>query len=93
MEAVRETQSYIVQELFQPVIANPRASVVEGLGTLLELYGYTATTEKEVAQVFIRSHKAEPVLAGWNFGLGKSMAWTSDLTTWAEKWVPVGQFR
>ena len=87
MEAVRETQSYIVQEPFRPVIADPSASVVEGLGTLPELGGYTATTEKEVARVFIRSHKDEPVLAGWNFGLGKSVAWTSDLSAWAKEWV------
>ena len=91
-EAVRETQSYIVQEPFQPVIADPRASVLEGIGTLPELYGYTATTEKEVAQVFIRSHKDEPVLAGWNFGLGKSIAWTSDVTAWAKEWVPWDNF-
>ena len=91
-EAVRETQRYIVQEPFQPVITDPSASVVEGLGTLPELRGYTATTEKEVAQVFIQSHKDEPVLAGWNYGLGKSVAWTSDVSTWAEEWVPWDNF-
>ena len=91
-EAVRETQSYIVQEPFQPVITDPSASVVSGLGALPELGGYTATTEKEVAQIFIRSHKDEPILAGWNFGLGKSMAWTSDVSAWAKAWVPWGDF-
>ena len=87
MEAVRETQSYIVQEPFRPVITGPSASIVEGLGTLPQLHGYTATTEKGGAQVFIRSHKDEPVLAGWNFGLGKSIAWTSDVTAWGKEWV------
>ena len=91
-EAVRETQRYIVQEPFQPVITDPSASVVEGLGTLPELRGYTATTEKKVAQVFIQSHKDEPVLAGWNYGLGKSVAWTSDVSAWAEEWVPWDNF-
>ena len=88
MEAVRETQRYIVQEPFQPVITVPNASIVDGLGTPPELEGYTATTEKEIAQVFIRSHKDEPILAGWNFGLGKSVAWTSDVKpAWAKAWI------
>ena len=92
-EAVRETQNYIVQEAFQPVITDPSASIVEGLGTPPQLDGYTATTEKEIAQVFIRSHKDEPVLAGWNFGLGKSVAWTSDVKpAWSKEWIPWENF-
>ena len=71
MEAVRETQRYIVQEPFRPVITDPSAPIVEGLGGLPELGGYTATSEKESGQVFIRSHKDEPILAGWNSGWGK----------------------
>ena len=45
--------------------------IVAGIGTPPQLHGYVSTTEKEIAQVFIRSHKEEPILAGWNFGLGK----------------------
>lgn len=87
-EAVRETQRYIVQESFRPVIMDPSASIVDGLGVPPQLDGYTATTKKEIAQVFIRSHKDEPVLAGWNFGLGKSVAWTSDVKpTWSKEWI------
>ena len=93
MEAVRETQRYIVQEPFQPVITDPNASIVAGLGGLPELWGYTATTEKSIAQVFIHSHKDEPILAGWNFGLGKAVAWTSDVKpAWAKEWVPWDNF-
>ncbi len=92
MEAVRETQSYIVQELFRPVITVPDMPIVSGIGTLPQLHGYTATTEKDVAQVFIRSHRDETVLSGWNFGLGKSIAWTSDATAWAKEWVSWDNF-
>ncbi|RKU24320.1 hypothetical protein C6503_01205 [Candidatus Poribacteria bacterium] len=95
-EAVRETQRYIVQEPFQPVILVPSAPIVEGIGTPPELHGYIATMEKDTAQVFIRSHKDEPVLAGWNIGLGKAVAWTSDIKpAWAKEWIPwrnFGQF-
>ena len=92
-EAVRETQRYIVQAPFQPVIRVPRAPIVEGIGTPPELHGYIATTEKDTAQVFIRSHKNEPVLAGWNIGLGKAVAWTSDVKpAWSKAWIPWRNF-
>ncbi|MDE0399861.1 MAG: VWA domain-containing protein [Candidatus Poribacteria bacterium] len=87
-EAVRETQRYIIQEPFQPVIIVPGDPIVEGVGTPPRLHGYIATTEKDTARVFIRSHKDEPILAGWNIGLGKTVAWTSDAKpVWAEEWI------
>ena len=92
-EAVRETQRYIVQETFQPVIATVTESIVASIGTPPPLHGYVATTEKETAQVFIQSHKDEPILAGWNFGLGKAIAWTSDVKpAWAKSWIPWHNF-
>ena len=92
-EAVRETQRYILQEPFQPVIGTTTESIVAGIGTPPPLHGYVATTEKEPAQVFIHSHKDEPILAGWNFGLGKAIAWTSDVKpVWAKEWIPWHNF-
>ena len=46
-EAVRETQRYIVQEPFQPVITATNESIVAGIGMPPLLYGYVATTEKK----------------------------------------------
>ena len=92
-EAVRETQRYIVQETFQPVVIAANESIVAGIGTPPPLHGYVATVEKETAQVFIHSHKDEPILAGWNFGLGKAIAWTSDVkSVWAKTWIPWHNF-
>ena len=92
-KAVRETQRYIVQEPFQPVITMTNAAIVAGIGTPPELHGYVATTEKDTAQVFIRSHKDEPLLAGWNIGLGKAVAWTSDVkSAWSKEWIPWRNF-
>ena len=92
-EAVRETQRYIVQEPFQPVITATNEAIVAGIGVPPPLHGYVSTTEKETAQVFIQSHKDEPILAGWNFGLGKAIAWTSDVKpAWAKTWIPWHNF-
>ncbi|MXV84565.1 VWA domain-containing protein [Candidatus Poribacteria bacterium] len=92
-EAVRETQRYIVQEPFQPVIKATNESIVAGIGMPPRLHGYVATSEKETAQVFIQSHKDEPILAGWHVGLGKAIAWTSDAKpAWAKEWIPWHNF-
>ena len=88
MDAVRETHNYIVQEEFQPKILNTTARVLEGINNLPKLYGYVATAEKPTAQVLISSHKNEPILAGWRYGLGKSVAWTSDVKpAWGKDWI------
>lgn len=93
METVRETQRYIVQKPFQPVLAIPDAPILEDIAPPPMLHGYVATAEKDSAQVFISSHRDEPVLAGWRFGLGKSIAWTSDVKpAWAKAWIPWHHF-
>ena len=93
MESVRETQNYIVQEQFQPKIVNHTTPILEGIDTLPSLYGYVATAEKTAAQVFISSHKDEPVLVGWNYGLGKTIAWTSDVKpAWSKEWISWSNF-
>ena len=93
MEAVRETQSYIVQEPFEPHIINQNTPILEGITALPQLKGYVATAEKTAAQVIIKSHKDEPVLAVWNYGLGKSVAWTSDVKpAWSEDWISWTEF-
>ncbi len=93
MDAVKETQNYIVQETFQPNIVNQETPILEGINTLPILYGYVATAEKTAAQVFINSHKDEPILTGWHYGLGKSIAWTSDVKpAWSKDWISWDNF-
>ncbi|MGQ0744796.1 MAG: VWA domain-containing protein [Acidimicrobiales bacterium] len=43
-----------------------------------ELGGYVATTPKPTADVVLASPRSDPVLAAGQFGLGRSVAWTSD---------------
>ena len=88
MDAVRETQNYIVQEHFEPSIINRNTPILEEITELPQLKGYVATAEKTAAQVIIKSHRDEPVLAVWNYGLGKSVAWTSDVKpAWSADWI------
>jgi Ca-activated chloride channel homolog len=52
------------------------------------LLGYVATKPKDESHVVLESDRKEPVLARWQFGLGKTAAFTSDLKNrWAVDWL------
>ena len=55
---------------------------------LPRLLGYNGTTIKSAAQLVLVSPRDDPLLAQWQYGLGRSVAWTSDSTgRWAKNWV------
>lgn len=56
--------------------------VMRGLeaGRLPTLGGYQITEAKPDAQVILQSGRSEPILAQWQYGLGRVVAWTSDLS-------------
>jgi hypothetical protein len=59
------------------------------------LLGYVATTAKQTAQVILRTGDDfnDPVLAAWQYGLGRSVAFTSDATArWGSNWVSWDDF-
>ena len=51
------------------------------------LNGYLATTPKPTADVILESPEGDAILAGWQYGLGRALAWTSDIgERWAGSW-------
>src|SRR5262249_2661576 len=40
-----------------------------------------ATTAKDTAEVVLATDEGAPLLAQWHYGLGRAVAWTSDLST------------
>jgi uncharacterized membrane protein len=88
---LRETRTVarlgIVQGKFFPqeLSANP---MVRDVTRVAPLYGYVATTPKPAAEIVLASSKLDPVLAAWQYGLGRSVAWTSDAAgLWSKDWV------
>jgi Ca-activated chloride channel family protein len=52
-----------------------------------KLEGYVATTLKPEAEQVLRSPERDPVLAVWQYGLGRAVAWTPSLgAPWADSW-------
>jgi len=77
----------IVEGKFYPqeLSANP---MVRDLRQVAPLYGYVATTPKPAAEIVLASAKLDPILAAWQFGLGRSVAWTSDAAgLWTRDWL------
>jgi uncharacterized membrane protein len=52
------------------------------------LAGYVATTLKPEAELVLRSPEHDPVLAVWQYGLGRAVAWTPSVDApWAGAWA------
>jgi hypothetical protein len=60
------------------------------------LTGYVATTPRAAADVVLKSPQGDPLLATWQYGLGRVVAWTSDAegrwTTDLLRWPSANRF-
>jgi uncharacterized membrane protein len=57
------------------------------------LLAYNLTSDKPLARTLMRTQKDDPLLATWQYGLGTSLAFTSDAQPkWAQRWVAWPQF-
>jgi uncharacterized membrane protein len=89
---LKETQQVsgqqIVEELFHPIVTSS-SPILRGLDQgFPQLLGYNGTTAKPAAQTVLVTARDDPLLAQWQFGLGRSVAWTSDSTgRWARSWL------
>jgi Ca-activated chloride channel homolog len=60
---------------------------------LPQLGGYSITTSKDEATLALVSDEGYPLLAHWNYGLGRVVSFTSDAgPKWAERWVTWERF-
>ena len=75
-ETFLATGSYVQNRIFTPVITqNAQLTNYPGFPTLS---GYLATTEKPLANIAMVSDRDDPILAWWQYGAGRVLAWTSD---------------
>jgi uncharacterized membrane protein len=80
---LKETQEalkpWVVEGLITPRLSS-LAEVLPGvpLDSFPALTGYVATTARAAADVVLKSPQGDPLLATWQYGLGRVVAWTSD---------------
>ena len=83
-----------VEGQVQPAFVTP-SPVLRGLRPeeMPALSGYVATRLKDAATVVLRSQRGDPLLAQWQYGLGRVVAWTSDAEgLWSGEWVSRPEF-
>lgn len=86
-ETTLATRAYIIEETFWPSLVQQHP-ILNGITAVPPLLGYIGTTPKPAAQLILTTNQDDPLLAAWRYGLGKSVAWTSDATgRWAVEWV------
>ena len=93
-ETIRTAGEQVVEETFQPIPSSP-SEILDGLdaGRLPQLMGYNATTAKGSATVALLTGREDPLLAQWQYGLGRAVAWTSDARQqWATPWIGTPEF-
>ena len=78
-ESREALKPWIVEGRIAPQLAS-LADVIPGvpLDSFPPLSGYVATTPRAAADVVLKSPQGDPLLATWQYGLGRVMAWTSD---------------
>ncbi len=85
----------IYEEPFKPQLRSA-SEVTRGIAIAdyPPLLGYVATSLKPRAETPLLTHKGDPLLAHWQYGLGRAVAFTSDARAkWGKNWLGWGQYR
>jgi Ca-activated chloride channel homolog len=90
------TRNAIVEGQVAAVV-DEQSTILRGLsGDFPPLQGYVATTRKERAVTALESERGHPLLAHWQYGLGRVVVWASDAQQgWTKAWTgwpEAGQF-
>ncbi len=92
-ETLLAGKEYINNRTFYPKQKNASA-IMADIDSVAALYGYVGTTAKPRADVVLESDKEEPILAAWQYGLGRTAVWTSDVSgQWSKDWLNSAQGR
>lgn len=93
-ETMVVSRNLMVERPTQPLLAYPgELAAGFGPGAFPPLAGYQRAFPKPAAQVILASPDQDPLLAAWRHGLGKSVAFTSDLDErWGREWVRWEEF-
>ena len=88
-ETMTASKSAINEEPFLPMMMRA-TPVLEGinLDEAPFLLGYVVTRPKATSEVILTSEAGDPLLSWWRYGLGMSVAFTSDAKSrWAAEWL------
>lgn len=88
-ETVAASKSAINELPFVPQVIQPTAALANiDFDTAPFLLGYVVTRPKPTSQPILATESGDPLLTWWRYGLGMSVAFTSDAKSrWAAEWL------
>lgn len=88
-ETFMAAKAYINNREFTPRLVSTHPVIINAArGGLPNLLGYVAASPKDTARVVLESDEGDPILSLWQYGLGKSVAWNSDMSgIWSGNYV------
>jgi uncharacterized membrane protein len=88
-ETVTASKAAINEQPFLPIVVRPSQAIADiRFEDAPFLLGYVTTRPKPTSELILASEKGDPLLAWWRYGLGMSVAFTSDAKPrWAAEWV------
>lgn len=88
-ETVTASKSAINEQPFNPIVARPSAVIADiKFDDSPFLLGYVTTRPKPTSEMILTSEKGDPLLSWWRYGLGMTVAFTSDAKgRWAAEWL------
>ena len=95
LETQLASKASLVEQPFKAVVASPAHEAIQEIDwkDAPPLGGYVATSMKPNADLVLMTHQEDPLLATWRYGLGRSVAFTSDAKAkWGVLWVRWGGF-
>jgi uncharacterized membrane protein len=95
LETQLASKASLVEQPFKATVASPAHEAIQEINwkEAPPLGGYVATSMKNNADLVLMTHQEDPLLATWRYGLGRSVAFTSDAKAkWGVLWVRWGGF-
>ncbi len=96
---LKETAVILKTAIYEEPFTPQQAAASEALtgfevGGYPQLLGYVATSEKPRAETPLLTAQGDPLLAHWQYGLGRAVAFTSDARAkWGSQWVGWARYR
>lgn len=93
-ETTMMTRTYIEDNPFYPTLVG--SSFINHLVTsgMPQMNAYIATSLKQGAKLHLQSEKEDPIFTSWQYGLGTTIAFTSDMTgKWSGDWAKWNQWQ
>lgn len=92
------SRSLIQEGDYQPQVVSRLPGPVEGYSAVPGIQGYVLTAMREgltqTPIIHATTEGNDPIYAHWNYGLGRSIAYTSDVMgRWGSQWVSWNQFQ